>query len=278
MTKQVTRFFSFSLCLSLLLCAAVGSATAASFHDVGTTAWYYDAVDYASDEGLFSGTGSGNFSPDATMTRGMFVTVLGRLAGANGSAAAAAAPFVVVEASDYFAPHADWAYETGITNGVGGAFLFGPHYDITRQELVTMLQRYVESIGGDSEHEDIRTYQSYDDHSKVDMYAIDKMSWALEKGIIRGKEGNRLDPQGFATRAEAAQIFLNAKDILAGGTGEETPEPPVTVDADLAMSVEAVDEAVTAVLETERTIGDTKAALGTALETLEESGYLSGLG
>ena len=110
--------------ISILLSAAVAGSISAvpvmaaevSFIDVSQDSWFYEAVNYTAEKGLFSGTDSSHFSPDTTMTRGMFVTVLGRMEDvqADGSAEQSGAAVENISFSDvkddtYYAPYVSWA-------------------------------------------------------------------------------------------------------------------------------------------------------------------------
>lgn len=223
------------------ICAAVLTVTVAAalslgasavgvsdFEDVRLGAWYYKAVEYAVKNGLFAGTSKTTFSPNTPMTRGMFVTVLGRKNGV-GKNAYPDSRFKDVAADAYYAPYVEWAAENGIVNGTGNGN-FSPERSITREQMAAILYHYAGYIGADTE-----IYMSFDyfeddnlDFSKVSGYARDGIDWALGAGIIKGSLDSSgklwLSPQGTATRAQVAQVFLNAKDWL-----QEPEELPVGI-------------------------------------------------
>jgi hypothetical protein len=185
-----------------------GSATvkivdnAKSFGDVGSGAWYNDAVRFASSHELFQGTGGDKFSPDASMTRGMLVTVLHRL---ENEPAAAGELFADIAGGAYYADAVAWASVNGIVNGTGGG-RFSPDTEITREQLAVMLYRYnAWSSAADGGLPDA-DLSGFPDAGSVSEYAEDAMKWAVGAGLIQGR-GSALAPQGTATRAEVATIL-----------------------------------------------------------------------
>jgi hypothetical protein len=185
-----------------------GSATikivdnAKSFADVGSGAWYNDAVLFASSHELFKGTGGGKFSPDTSMTRGMLVTVLHRLENAPD---ASGELFADVDGGAYYAEAVIWASANDIVNGTGNGF--SPNSDVTREQIVVMIYRYYVSIVGDGVLDvpdgDIA---SFPDADSVSDWAEDAVIWAVGIGLIQGRDSG-LAPQGTATRAEVATIL-----------------------------------------------------------------------
>ena len=134
---------------SLLLMASTFPSQAAQvtdFQDVKLTAWYYQAVDYATREGLFAGTSATTFSPELGMTRAMFVTALGRMAGQTGKSGMASC-FTDVDPDAWYGPSVEWAAGQQIVSGVGNN-RFAPDEPIPREQLAVMLMKYVSSIHG----------------------------------------------------------------------------------------------------------------------------------
>lgn len=178
------------------------------FSDVSSGDWYYNCVKYAVDNGLFNGTSASTFSPNQTMTRGMFVTVLGRSAGVVESSYSGYSSFYDVHKNAYYAPYVNWAYEHDITGGSGNS-AFSPDAPISRQDLVTILYRFQENPQ-DGNVRTLAEYNAFSDSQSVSSYAANAMRWAFTNGIINGVSDTRLDPLGTATRAQVAQIFMNA--------------------------------------------------------------------
>ena len=220
------KIISLMLAVTMLLCVASMPASAAEigdFTDVDSSAWYYDAVNYAVSNGLFSGTSATTFSPNTTMTRGMFVTVLGHKAELPGWYGSAMPPvFTDVTLDDYFYPYAMWAYDNNIVAGVGNN-RYNPGGEITREQMATILFNYAKhahyKLTISSEK-----FDSYPDSPNVSAYAADPMMWAVSHEIIVGIEG-KLMPQGMATRAQVAPILKNFSEI---GSGTDVSAPPPT--------------------------------------------------
>lgn len=169
------------------------------FTDVAEDDWYYSAVQFAADNGLFLGTGEAKFTPNGDMTRGMLATVLYRLA---------KEPEIVVDQSfsdvaggQYYAKAVAWAAAKGIVSGYGNGN-FGPEDFITREQLAVMLWRYAGSPAGTG------NLDSFTDGDKVDTWAVDALRWAVGQRLVSGKGGGVLDPGGKATRAEVAAILM----------------------------------------------------------------------
>ena len=174
----------------------------ATFTDVKKDAWYYDAVMFAKEHGLFSGTSETTFSPDAEMTRSMLVTVLYRLAGKPKSGAA---NFGDLEVGSWYTDAVAWASSQGIVTG-DGAGKFDPEGNITREQIATILYRYVKLAGKDSSASG--DMSKFSDGDEVSDFAAEAMKWAVGCKLISGKDGGILDPGGDATRAEVATIMM----------------------------------------------------------------------
>ena len=178
------------------------AASALPFNDVAYTSWYYDAVKFVYDKGIMDGVSYYKFAPDATITRGMVVTMLWRMAGEPYEAAAG---FTDVAAGRYYTTAVAWAAKNGIVEGMT-ATTFAPDQAITREQLASILYRYAKWLGFSGYGSDI---SGYTDAGKVSSYAYDAMSWAVRSGVVTGTSAKVLDPQGTASRAAAAQMFMN---------------------------------------------------------------------
>ena len=158
--------------------------TEKAFVDVAKSDWFADAVAYVTEKGLMNGTSSDTFSPNATTTRGMLMTVLARYAGADTTGGAT-----------WYEKGMEWAKAKGVSDGTN------PNADITREQLVTMLYRYAGSPKADGK------LDSFSDSASVSSYAAGAMQWAVANGIVNGSNG-KLNPQDNATRAEVAAILM----------------------------------------------------------------------
>ncbi|MDR0861631.1 MAG: S-layer homology domain-containing protein [Oscillospiraceae bacterium] len=168
------------------------------YGDVAPHAWFRKAVEYVTSETLIDGSAS-QFEPDAPMTRAALATALYRLAG---SPTEAPADFTDVPKGTELHGAVSWAARVGVTNGVGGG-KFDPEGEITREQLVTMLFRYMKPAPpfGD--------LAKFDDAERVSDWAREAMRWAVGAKVVNGKSASELDPQGVATRAEVSQILYN---------------------------------------------------------------------
>ena len=178
------------------------AASALPFNDVAYTSWYYDAVKFVYDKSIMDGVSYYRFAPDATITRGMVVTMLWRMAGEPYEAAAG---FTDVAAGRYYTTAVAWAAKNGIVEGMTST-TFAPDQAITREQLASILYRYAKWLGFSGYGSDI---SGYTDAGKVSSYAYDAMSWAVRSGVVTGTSAKVLDPQGTASRAAAAQMFMN---------------------------------------------------------------------
>lgn len=199
------------------------------FVDVSYGDWYYDAVEHAVTKGLFRGTSDSSFSPNQALTRGMFVTILGRYAGVEEGTLSEDTGYNDVDASDYYAVHIKWATGQEIVSGTGGES-FSPDAALSRQDMVTMLYNYVRASGGDLRSA-MGRFSYFSDTDQVDSYAAEPMLWAIQHGLINGTDQNYLSPMETATRAQVAQMIYNAGILLEGdiNTAIVPPPPPVSL-------------------------------------------------
>lgn len=171
------------------------------FLDVGTNDWFYNDVAYVWENGLMSGTAADRFSPNASTTRAMLVTVLYRM---DGSAVSSGnVPFTDVPAGSWYADAVSWAAENGIVTGYS-ATRFAPNEPVTREQVAAILYRYAKLC--DRDLSPAASLTAFADHASVSGYAREALSWAVGSGLIGGSNG-RLNPSGMATRAEIAAIL-----------------------------------------------------------------------
>ncbi len=171
------------------------------FVDVAPDAWYTDAVQYAYDHGLMTGTSATTFAPDATTTRAMIVSILARQENVT---AAEEAGFTDVAENDWFATAVNWAAREGIVAGFEDES-FRPNEAITREQLAAILCNYSAWKGKDtSARADL---DEYTDAISISSWATDTMSWAVAEQLLAGVTENTLEPQGAATRAQVAAVL-----------------------------------------------------------------------
>lgn len=178
------------------------------FSDVKPTDWFYPEVQYVYDNELMNGTDLG-FEPNMVLTRSMMMTILWRMDGKP--APSGTTSFTDVKAGEWYADAIAWAQESNISNGYGDG-TFGTFDSITREQMVTMFHRYAQCKGYDvSVSADL---SAYSDAGKVSNYASVPMKWAVGCGLMKGRTETTLEPQGTATRAEAATIMHRFDTIV----------------------------------------------------------------
>jgi uncharacterized repeat protein (TIGR02543 family) len=171
--------------------------------DVDKAAWYYEAVEFALEKGLFVGTSDTTFEPDTAMSRAMLVTVLWRMEGEPVVTAASA--FTDVAGNAWYAKPVLWANANNIVSGYGGG-LFGPNDNITREQMAAILNRYASFKGIDVSVAD--NLAAFTDAGAVSDWALASMKWAVGERLITGMTTTTLVPQGNATRAQVASILM----------------------------------------------------------------------
>ena len=172
--------------------------------------WAEDNIIFVASRGLLTGTGNNQFSPDTGMTRGMFVTALGRLAGID-QADYKTGKFTDVKADAYYAPYVNWAAEKGIVNGTT-ATTFSPDTNITREQMAVIMANYAKKLGYDLPvaHDAV----TFADNAQISGWAAKEVKAMQQAGIMAGKGGNRFDPKGTATRAEVATVLRRFVEIV----------------------------------------------------------------
>ena len=183
----------------------------AIFTDVKAKDWFIKngAVDAAYNFGLFAGTSDTTFGPNDQMTRGMFVTVLGRLHGVDTADLSAKTKFTDVKASQYYAKYVGWAADNGIVSGLNKTS-FGPNANITREQICAIMVRYCDFAGITLQQKNAKI--NFTDASSISGYARSAVTTCQRAGLVNGETvtgGYRFRPQGNATRAEVATILTN---------------------------------------------------------------------
>lgn len=222
---MMKRLVSLLLAVVMLLGMLPVTAMAAQdpvnpFKDVNEGDWYYDAVLYVYNHGLFNGMSEDTFDPYGTMTRGMFVTVLGRMAGVDPEDYRGDTGFADVAQHQWYAPYVKWAASVGVTNGTGPNE-FSPNMTINRQQLATFFVRYFELFGVDYDT-GVSVADLPLDFSAVASWAEDAVLKMWSRGLLC-EDGVNFDPNGPAYRATAANLCM-----MAGLGTEPDADPDVT--------------------------------------------------
>lgn len=161
-----------------------------SFYDLDASRWYHEAIDWAYNLGLMNGTTKSTFGPNAAATRAQTWTMLARIAGQD-----------TRRSSTWYEVGQKWAMDLGITDGTN------PMGSLTREQLAAMLYRYVGSPA-------VNGTLTFTDSANVSAWARNAMIWAVQNGILDGVGGNRLNPKGTTTRAQAAAIFMRFSKLI----------------------------------------------------------------
>ena len=203
------------------------SAAETSYTDVASDSWYAEAVDYAVENGLFTGTSESTFDPDGTMTRGMFVTALGRMADVS-AAAPDTSTFSDVSVGAYYAPYVAWAAENNIVNGMGNG-TFEPDTVLDREQMCTIFVRYLQEYL----HYDTSAYENsaatFADADQISSWAVESVSIAQAMGLVQGIEQDGViyfSPNQSVTRAAGVTIFVRVDQTVSGSTTPEEPQEP----------------------------------------------------
>ena len=159
-------------------------ATVGSFKDVPQNSWFASAVQYVTSNSLMNGTSTTAFSPSATMSRGMLMTVLARYAGESTDGG-----------TGWYEQGMNWAKNKGVSDGSA------PNANITREQLAAMLYRYAGEPDGAAD------LSAYADAGSVSAYAEKAVQWCVKNGILTGKTSSTLAPKATATRAECAAML-----------------------------------------------------------------------
>lgn len=175
------------------------TAPGAKFRDISSH-WAKESIDYVVGRGLFCGTTDTKFSPDTATSRGILVTALGRLAGADVSSYKTSS-FIDVAKDKYYMAYIEWAYKKGIISGIGSN-QFAPDGVVTREELAVILTNYAKVTG--YKLPVTRIAITFTDSSNISTYAKDAVQDMQQAGILMGEQNNKFNPKANTTRGEVA--------------------------------------------------------------------------
>lgn len=184
----------------ILVVGTITISSAKTFEDVSSSDWFSSYVDYVSDEGLMNGTSVNRFTPSGSVTRAQLAQILYNMAG--NPVVDGTNKFSDVSAGKWYNKAIFWASDVGVMNGYGGG-KFGPEDNITREQIAKVLHEYTRYL-------DIPlagALDKFEDVSKVSNWAVEGLSWAVDKGLISGTSSKTLSPKMTATRAQLAAII-----------------------------------------------------------------------
>ena len=206
MKKVLSVLISVVFIIGCLPAAAAGEAL--PFRDVNEGDWFYPYVGYVYENGLMKGTSAKAFSPDETLDRAMFITIIGRLVGAENDKPS---PFSDTEPDTWYSPYVAWAADLGIVKGFPDG-TFRPYEAITREQMATATDRFLSAVGLNT----IPTGGIFDfaDEEKVSDWAVPSVGNLKKIGIFTGDNKGRFNPEANTTRAEAATVIMRLKNAI----------------------------------------------------------------
>ena len=209
--------------LMLSGCIMIGSASAADdeglpFKDVGKKKWFYDAVKYVYDGGLMNGTTADKFEPNANLSRAMFITILGRLAGAETKESDV---FPDIKKNSWYSGYVGWAVEAGVVKGYDDG-TFKPNKSLSRQEMAVAVDRFITYL--DCRMTTGGGMWNFTDQKKVASWAKDSLAVLRNSGVVEGDQYGNFNPKNNITRAEAATIIMKLQKAIANAWQGYLPE------------------------------------------------------
>lgn len=172
--------------------------------------WAKTDIEFVENRGLLAGTSDTTFEPNAAMTRGMFVTALGRLAKVDTNSYKTES-FTDVKIDAYYAPYVNWAVSNGITNGTTST-TFSPDQIVTRQEMAVFMSNYTNVLG--YKIPETCAPITFDDNNNIGSWAATAVKQMQMAGVLSGKDSNRFDPTGKATRAEVSATLHRYVELV----------------------------------------------------------------
>lgn len=210
----------FSCCFGIFASAA----NVDDFKDVPADAWYRDYLAYATENGMINGTSTTTFSPNDTMTRGMFIAILGR---AFSDGTEIGTKFKDVPENKYYYHYVYWGVNHGVTFGTSDT-TFEPNKKITRQQMATMVGRAINNLDLKLERRNVADY-NYSDGNKIADYAKAGVQTCWEYGLMIGDTNGAFRPQSNVTRAEGTTVLVRlVQGIQRDDNKPVDPEPTPT--------------------------------------------------
>lgn len=239
MKKQRILSALLALCIVFSLVPTALAEKADDFTDVSRSDWYYQFVDYVTSKGYFNGTSETTFAPAENMTRAMFVTVLFRFDGAKGDRSQSA--FTDVAPGEWYTDAINWAAANKIVDGVGNG-KFAPNDPITRAQMCTMIERYLDLYrkAWKVTLPETGSVSVMVDENAIPAYALAAVKQCQRHGLVNGFEDGTFRPNELSTRAQVAAVIYrmsylvqsakpdNTPSVNPGGTVTPPVNPPVT--------------------------------------------------
>lgn len=228
MKKQRILSALLALCIVFSLVPTALAEKADDFTDVSRSDWYYQFVDYVTSKGYFNGVADKTFAPADNMTRAMFVTVLFRFHGAKGDSSQSA--FVDVAPGEWYTAAINWAAANKIVDGVGNG-KFAPNDPITRAQMCTMIERYLDLYrkAWKVTLPETGSVSVMVDESAIPAYALAAVKQCQRHGLVNGFEDGTFRPNELSTRAQVAAVIYRLSYLVQSAKPDNTPSvtPPV---------------------------------------------------
>lgn len=222
MKKQRILSALLALCIVFSLVPTALAEKADDFTDVSRSDWYYQFVDYVTSKGYFNGTSETTFAPAENMTRAMFVTVLFRFHGAKGDRSQSA--FTDVAPGEWYTAAINWAAANKIVDGVGNG-KFAPNDPITRAQMCTMIERYLDLYrkAWKVTLPETGSVSVMVDESAIPAYALAAVKQCQRHGLVNGFEDGTFRPNDLSTRAQVAAVIYRMSYLVQGAKPDNTP-------------------------------------------------------
>lgn len=218
MKKIVSMILAVAMCLSFMICFVSAESNRMSFKDVKAKNWFYSPVRAVWEEGIMQGTSESTFAPNEKMTRAQLVTILYRLAGAQGESYADSITFKDVKKNVWYSEPLGWAVQEGLVNGYWDN-TFRPNAPVLRQELAKLFSAFIDYAGYEISGNAL--IDSFTDAATHPSWAKEYIEDLRVLGLIGGDRAGKFNPQSTATRAEVATIITRLLSAVY-------PEEPVT--------------------------------------------------
>ncbi len=201
-----------AVCMIMSLAVIQSPVTAENslpFTDVKGNNWFYEDVLYVYNTGLIIGTSDTTFSPKVTVSRAMFVTMLGRLAGVEPKETDA---FSDVPKGKWYSGYVGWAHENKIVEGTGNG-TFNPNGDLTREQMALLATRFINYMKINPTMSSTAP-DYFGDEEQISKWAADAVDEVRKSGIIKGTGTGDFNPKGKLSRAEAAAVIRRIKEMI----------------------------------------------------------------
>lgn len=225
MKKQRILSALLALCIVFSLVPTALAEKADDFTDVSRSDWYYQFVDYVTSKGYFNGVADKTFAPADNMTRAMFVTVLFRFHGAKGDSSQSA--FTDVAPGEWYTAAINWAAANKIVDGVGNG-KFAPNDPITRAQMCTMIERYLDLYrkAWKVTLPETGSVSVMVDESAIPAYALAAVKQCQRHGLVNGFEDGTFRPNDLSTRAQVAAVIYRLSYLVQSAKPDNTPSVP----------------------------------------------------